>query len=102
MSVRRSKPIGRDEATGITTDGEAFPIPNGTAVTQQFKVFVTDPAYIGVGVSGTPPAASETNSVHQEADTEVVYTLDGTPALEQFVYIYSKATTIDGRISFFG
>lgn len=103
MSVRRSKPIGRDEDTGIDTNGSAFAIPNTGPLVQQFKVYVTAAAYVGVGDSASPPAASASNTVHQEATTEVVYTLDGIRQTDgAYVYVYAKASTIDARVSYFG
>jgi hypothetical protein len=102
MATVRAKPLARDEGSSIPTTGTAFPIPTTVAV-HQIKVWVDDAAYVGIGTAASPPAASETNSVHQEADTELVLTLDGIWQTDgTYIYVYSKAATTTARISFFG
>lgn len=103
MSVNRAKPLGRNEGTSITTSGSAFALPTTGPLVQQFKIYVTAAAYVGMGDAASPPAASASNSVHQEATTEVVYTLDGVRQTDgAYVYVYAKSGTIDARVSFFG
>jgi hypothetical protein len=66
------------------------------------KVYVSAQAYIGIGQAASPPAASTTNSVYQEAATEEVYTLDGNDAAERYLYVYAVTGTIVANVSMFG
>ncbi len=65
---------------------------------------IRDRAYVGLGNVLTPiPAASATNSVYQEANTEVVYTLDGVSQTDgSHLYVYAVAGTVDVHVSYFG
>ncbi len=94
----RSKPTARDDEAAVPTTGTAIPL---TVSIRQVKIYVSGRAYIGIGLDDSPPTASETNSTHQEASTEIVYVLDGHAAYGTHVYVYAAAGTIICRISFY-
>lgn len=98
----RSKPIARDDAAAVDTDGSAFAIPT-TVAARLVKIYVSARAFIGLGGDDSPPAATEDNTTHQEAATEVVYTLDGHTTLDgSHVYVYAVTGTLTARVSFYG
>ena len=102
-----SRPVSRASGTGITTSGTAVAIPDGSAspwyAATQFKLWVSAEAFVGLGGSSSPAAASTTNSVIQQAGTEEVYTIPGwAEDLQDFVWIYAASGTTDYDLSFFG
>jgi hypothetical protein len=107
MGSLRSLPHGRDTDTAVDTSGTAVAIPDGSTdpffPPTQVKIYVSALALIGWGPDNTPPTASATNTVYQEATTEVVYDIAfPSDATIDHLYIYAATGTVDYRVSFFG
>lgn len=103
MSLR-GRPIGRGVSASVGTTGEAFdlrPITRTGHHTRQVEVSVDGLAFVGVGPSATPPTPTTTNTSYQEADTTMLYTLDGNRNVESYFYVYATTGTITARVSMF-
>jgi hypothetical protein len=104
-SELRTKPLGRATSALVDEDGLAFACPTTAIVPRQVKVFVDAAAYIGWGTDDSPDAATTSNTVYQEGGTEVVYTYNGTAALDPshiWVYAVSTSVALTTRLSWFG
>lgn len=104
----RSLPHSRDTDAAITTAGVAYAIPTGDAdpwfPATQVTIYVSALAFIGFGPDDSPPAATTSNTVYQEAATVVAYVLDFPTAVAPptHIYVYAASSDVDARVSWFG
>lgn len=106
MSERALLPHSRATATGAGTTGVAIPIPNGSTAPYfaptVARIETTELSYIGWGEDDSPPTASATNTVYQQADVERDYVIPVGDSTIDFLYVYSRSATTDVFVSFFG
>ena len=106
MTTLYSRPAGgRDTDAAVDTEGEAYsllPSVSRPIKTKQVAVYVSALAFVGFGVSATPPAPTTANTIYQEAETVVPYVLTGNDAVEKYLYVYAVTDTILVRVSMFG
>jgi hypothetical protein len=101
----RSEPLGRAANATVATTGIAIdmrPVTYNGVTPRQIEITADVLCFVGVGLTGPPPAPTTTNSAYHEAGTTMLYTLDGKRARKNYWYIYAVAGTADVRAGLFG
>lgn len=103
--ILRARPLYRSASASIGTAGEAFAIQSAAAqpvTTHTLIITVDGLAFFGVGREATPPAPTVNNTIYLEANSTMIFALDGNHNYEKYAYIYAETGSIEARLSRLG
>ncbi len=98
--ARRTRPVSRATDAAAGTTGAAFAVPSTTSVTM-VRINLSADGYVGMGDAASPPTAADTNTVYHASGTQDYY-LDGVRQTDGgYIYVYSVASTLVAKLSYF-
>lgn len=98
---QRTKPLSRATDAAVPTTGTAFAVPTLSNVTL-VRIDLSADGYVGVGSVASPiPTAADTNTTYHKSGV-LDYYFDGVRQKDgAYIYVYSVATTLVAKLSYY-